>query len=61
MYNEIQSIESTQRDVDQSLEYIDSQQKSLSNILESYEAQIHNLNQRQGGIATGADAEREKA
>ncbi|ORX91459.1 hypothetical protein K493DRAFT_227920 [Basidiobolus meristosporus CBS 931.73] len=64
LYTETVAAEATQANIDQNLEYIDSQQQELSSILDAYESQVREL--LDGGLARGegvqpADEEREKA
>jgi nuclear pore complex protein Nup62 len=63
LYENVTKVEVTQREIDQNLEYINSQQEELNNILDTYEKQIKevfdesNLQQPM----QPADTQREKA
>ncbi|KAL2915217.1 FG-nucleoporin nsp1 [Polyrhizophydium stewartii] len=65
LYEELQSTESLQREIDQNLEYIEAQQNELDSTLDSYHAQIKALFQSEAQSThlrtTPADEERERA
>ncbi|KAL1918902.1 uncharacterized protein VTP21DRAFT_2283 [Calcarisporiella thermophila] len=65
LYNETLQAEATQTQIDQSLEYIESQQRELSNVLDTYERQVHEMFEAGNATTTDgmqrADEEREKA
>jgi nuclear pore complex protein Nup62 len=62
LYSSLQSTEPVQQKVSSSLDYVESQQKELSLILDSYEKQVGDiLGSSDTSHLIGADAEREKA